>query len=329
MFDYDTQQNTGSIRTIHFLSAGSMIYRTPVLDPLFLTTPSPNPPPTAQNTTVTHAPAGPLTILVCNEIHTFCSPIDRSSRVGAPLDIDGRVCNPHLPTDPDSHVFDPRIYNPAQIATGKRLRNAIPSGGIASTIQALKQPLAVSRTAFPVEGSEFAGGYEQTAEIPGDQWRVEVTRWLEISMVMMQMSFREFAAGPGSIEGDERVLFTPVTEADGELFRGCGTQRVRGVPGARNMNLAGIIGTVAVGLFLVGVSLLLEPVVGWLQRRKLRGRGGQTGVMLWKMDGLLQMQRLMFEAAGVRGWDGEGAVPTTAERVFLKDVHAMRMRSTF
>ncbi|KAK4446172.1 hypothetical protein QBC34DRAFT_441136 [Podospora aff. communis PSN243] len=295
------------IRTIHFFAANSVTYPSPVLDPLFRTSPfpepSPNPPPV-------YLPANPVTVLICRETHNFCSPTYRSHLVP---NMKGYCAPRGLPTKSDEEVFEgPGCFSEKQKATARRIRNLVPVGGIASVVQALDEPLMAGRTAVRKVGG-FGAGWEQRGEVPVDQWKREVTRWFEVGLVMLQMGFFE-----GGEREEVRGLVVERTE--------CGMQRVGGVAGVKNLNLVGIVGTVGVGVFLVLLSWVVKPVVGWWQRRK--SRGGQTGVMQWKMDGLFQIQRAAYEAAGVRGWDDRiAAVPTTAERVFPKDV--MRMRATF
>ncbi|KAK0648179.1 hypothetical protein B0T16DRAFT_113368 [Cercophora newfieldiana] len=314
---FEPNSESDSLCTIHFLASHSLTYSSPVMDPLFQTSPFPNP---SSGPPVVYPPASPLSILICQETHRFCSPVFRGS--GSPTVGDGgRYCRMSLPTARDEDVFGDEFFNAAQRETGRRLRNMLPQGGLASVIQGLAEPLAASRTVVRKAGG-FGAGWEQRGRLGVDQWRVEVERWFEIGLVMLQMGFVDggsaAAAAVGMEEDEGRGL---VVEE-----RGCGMQRVGRIAGVRNLNLESIIGTIAVGVFLVLLSLALEPVVGWWQRR--RSRGGQTRVMQWKLDGLFQMQRAAYEAAGVRGWDnGGGSVPTTSERVFPKDV--ARTRSTF
>ncbi|KAK0624282.1 hypothetical protein B0T14DRAFT_602650 [Immersiella caudata] len=295
------------IRSIHLIAANSVTYSSPVLDPIFKTPPFPNPSP---NPPPVYSPANPVTVLVCRETHNICSPAHETP--GAAY-IRGYCVPRPLPIRSDGELFDSAYFNARQRETVKRLRNLIPVGGVSGIIQGLSEPLMAGRTAVRKTG-DFGAGWEQRGRLPVDQWKREVSRWFEIGLVMLQMGFLE---GREMSEGEVRGLVVERTE--------CGMQRVAAVAGMRNLNLAGIIGTVAIGVFLMSLSWAVVPFVGWWQRRK--SRGGPTGVMQWRVDGLFQTQRVAYEATGMMGWDeGTGAVPTTGERVFPKEM--IKMRST-
>jgi hypothetical protein len=295
------------MRSIFFITANNMTYPAAINDPVFRTTDSPP-----------FTPRNPVSVLVCREKHIFCSPVNRAE-VQNSLTKDRKFCVTAGPAQKDEDVFNSRLFSPRQRETGRRIRDLLGQRGVASAVEELGEKLMLGRTASVRAGGGFGEGWVQRKKMDNTrQWVLEVGRWFDISLLVLQMGFLD-----GLAKWEDGDVWTGLVTEEG----GCARQRVSGVAEVTNFDLTAIIATVVVGVVLVLLSMVVVPVVGWWQGRS--SRGGQTGVMLWRMDGLFQIQRVAYEANGVTTrWDGRDAVvPTTGERMFPK--YATKMASTF
>lgn len=95
-----------------------------------------------------------------------------------------------------------------------------------------------------------------------------------------------------------------------KLNETCQEQTIRNLGGVQTFSVLGIGIIVGVRSFIVGLSLVLDWLVGLVQRRT----GWQKHKeMAWVLDGMLQQQRLAFEGDGYeKVWlKREGTVPVT------------------
>jgi len=278
--------------SIYFLTTDYMTYFDPVYDMWFLTDPQ-----STLNITnggelvLLYTADRPVTIMGCVEEQELCNPT-----------IAGEArCKRFTPSVSDNKLFSSINLNPAQIATARRLRIILLTNDLSYITWMISQPILASKTV--IVGNQYA-------ELPKDQWRTEVGRWFSISMIMIQSGFVDFVTGPSNPTLRQYVL--PVNDTEG--LEDCRRQRVRNVVGVRNCNLTAVLAVVIPGLFIIAVGLTLDTAVGCCQRRLRFGDGRR---LHWLLDGIFQQQRLVYEAAGVRGWnDKDTNVPTTDEQHF-------------
>ncbi|KAE9363828.1 hypothetical protein N431DRAFT_564404 [Stipitochalara longipes BDJ] len=138
-----------------------------------------------------------------------------------------------------------------------------------------------------------------------DQWLLEANHLFALTLNTIQRYITEFATGPPSPYSQ----YTSGWLAANPIFKPlCNSQIIRS-PNFTSFSILGISLIFGLGGLTICVSLCMESVVGYFQRRWRRGLFQQ---LRWRLDGKLQLQRMAFEEAGLGIWQG-GAdqVPTT------------------
>lgn len=95
-----------------------------------------------------------------------------------------------------------------------------------------------------------------------------------------------------------------------ELLDMCNNQISKNVGQYQSLSVHGIAVVFAGGLFIIILSWILEPIVGWCQKRFGGHRFGQKQ---WLLTSPLQLQRLALQKEGLEGhWTKcDGEVPST------------------
>ncbi|KAI1744856.1 hypothetical protein F4680DRAFT_443335 [Xylaria scruposa] len=120
--------------------------------------------------------------------------------------------------------------------------------------------------------------------LPSNQWQLDVNHLWDISLAVMQASFIDTAYG----QTDSSILQSWISftsPALKELSYG-------------SFSLFGVLFTLVVGLLIVLVSYLLEPISGYLCKRG----HSQYAHLEWMANGTLQLQRLAHEELGSGIW---------------------------
>ena len=175
------------------------------------------------------------------------------------------------------------------------------------------------RGAQALRVSETIQERNQMAQIPDNQWVVEVASWFGVSMARLQRSAVEYAAP--SLRKNEYPAGAYLQEPDGAISHAmCYSQKVGLVGDTLSFSVLGLVIILAVGGAAILLYLVLEPWVAWLQRRE---QGGSYRRVRWVMDDKMQVQRMMFEGAGMGGtWMNlNGAVPFTQSREVFADLY--------
>jgi hypothetical protein len=261
--------------TLIFIAPNSVVYETPVDDPVF----------SAHSTnssivisvlegqsTVFYESDYYLGIIGCAEQHQVCN---------------GDICtalSAHTEVFSNSSLSG---LSMTQLGIFERL-------GLA-TIYTTTAGAIGARSGTALLASETVRGTRQ-ASLPSNQWQIEVSSWFTTSLARLQFSFREFAAF-GQTPPD---IFIRPPETPAALAM-CHGQKILTTNGTISFSVLGLAIILAVGALLIFTSFILEPVMGWIGLKSQRN---------WVMDDKLQLQRMVFEGRGVR-WNTEGAVPVT------------------
>ncbi|KAG4433183.1 hypothetical protein IFR05_011343 [Cadophora sp. M221] len=140
--------------------------------------------------------------------------------------------------------------------------------------------------------------------LPDDQWRTEVTGWFNTSLARLQDTIISWASKDIADYEGFATLVHP-TEFP-ELANMCKNQIVKNVGQYQSFSVLGIAVIFAVGLLIILLSWILEPIVGWWQKRF---RGRSSGCEQWLLSSALQLQRLALQKENLGGhWtkcDGE------------------------
>lgn len=129
-----------------------------------------------------------------------------------------------------------------------------------------------------------------------DQWQKEVTGWFSTSLARLQDTSISWASKDiADYEGF--ATFVHPTEFP-ELANMCKNQIVKNVGQHRPFSVLGIAVIFAVGLLIITLSWILEPVVGWCQKRS---GGRSSSHEQWLLSSPLQLQRLTLQRESLRG----------------------------
>lgn len=174
------------------------------------------------------------------------------------------------------------------------------------------------RGAQALRVSETIQERNQMARIPDNQWQVEVASWFAVSMARLQRSAVEFAAPSPSKTA--YPVGSYLQEPEGISRAMCYSQKVGLVSDTISFSVLGLVIIFAVGVAVILLYLILEPLVAWFQRKT--NAGGYRRVR-WVMGDKMQVQRMMFEEAGMGGvWTNlDGAIPVTENKDVFADLH--------
>ncbi|KUJ17991.1 uncharacterized protein LY89DRAFT_668190 [Mollisia scopiformis] len=233
----------------------------------------------------------PISPLGCTEQIQFCNPAAGPNH-----------CTPYLSAGQMTFA-QPDIFvqlfknNTRQIATANSIFTAASNSRIAAVVGELEKPLLAE--------SMMSG--MTSLPLSADQWISEVRNWFNIGLANTQRRIVDYATGPAP----QYTQFVPQNQAykDSALAWLCDSQVIQ-----RNdfTNFrTWVVGLVfGFGAIIIGLSLCLETITGRLRARRHRGEWRQRA---WWSEETLQMQRRVYQAIGISGWDiGEdGMVPTT------------------
>lgn len=148
--------------------------------------------------------------------------------------------------------------------------------------------------------------------LPEDQWRTEVTGWFNTSLATLQDRIVSFASK--DLVGIEEIGSLHLPSGMPELLDMCHNQIIKNVGQYQSFSLLGLVMIFAIGSFIILLSWILEPIVGFFRKRlRRRGARGEAKQDQWLLASSLQLQRLALQKDGLGGeWmklDGE--VPVT------------------
>jgi hypothetical protein len=165
----------------------------------------------------------------------------------------------------------------------------------ASTFTGMSQVIA-GRSATALRASETVIGINQ-ASLPANQWQIEVSSWFSTGLVMLQHSLREYVAPTNLLPG------TYIVEPQNPIEQAmCFSQKNQTTNGTISFSVLGLAIILIVGTLVILASFVLETVVGWI---------GLKSHLDWVLDDKLQLQRMVFEARGVSWTNTQGSIPVT------------------
>lgn len=141
----------------------------------------------------------------------------------------------------------------------------------------------------------------QSGPLPNNQWMIEVDSWFATGLARLQQSVVQYATGPPNVI--EGAYISKPTEPISQMM--CDNQQIRSTSNAMNFSTLGIVIILIVGGLLISTSLVLDSLVGFIQRKR-NMRDYQR--VQWALDEKLQLQRLAYEEAGMGTWSGGTAV---------------------
>jgi hypothetical protein len=148
----------------------------------------------------------------------------------------------------------------------------------------------------------------QVAQLPDDQWQIELDGWFAISLASLQQYLYEKALGPTDVVDQGGSINMP-TDVFGRSI--CARQMIRNVSGYQNFSTLGVAIILILGCVLVILGWTIDIIVGAIQKYLFRRNFARLS---WISDGYLQLQRLAYEGAGYEHWEnGDGDIPVAAD----------------
>ncbi|KAL5360493.1 hypothetical protein BJX96DRAFT_184582 [Aspergillus floccosus] len=159
------------------------------------------------------------------------------------------------------------------------------------------------RSSYALRAQETLSGMSQVAQLPNNQWQIEVQSWVETNLAKLQERSVQFATGPRSREDKQRLAMTDKTPL-------CKAQKVRCPAGRTSFSVLGVSCLLAVGGVIVLFNLALDSIMARVGPKWFPGSAYRR--LNWALDDKLQLQRMAFEGARVGHWHGQtAAVPVT------------------
>lgn len=229
-----------------------------------------------------------VTVLGCVDQHQFCNP----NALGQ-----DRACT-KLASGAEVGFATPNLRaNQVQLLTagrlGIRLFSLTTNGAV------------FGRGSSALRASETVTNTQQ-GPLPNNQWQIESSSWFATSLAKLQRITVEYATGPDFLpEG-----FSVLQMNDSISQNMCRNQKVRDTGANTSFSVLGVALIIALGGLTILTNMILEPIVGWFQRRH---KTNDHRRLQWILDEKLQLQRVAYEEAGIGQWQGlMDSVPVTA-----------------
>jgi hypothetical protein len=213
-----------------------------------------------------------VSIIACAEQYQICNPLNGacSPLVGA-LPLMRRSLAPDVGLNAVQQIIMERIYMILQFTS-------------------------VYQTVNPRKGSALRAQEKVTqlnqAPIPDNQWMLEVSYWFEAGLARLQRGIVEYATGPTEIIPGIRIYL-----ADDAVSKAmCYSQKILDSQGTISFSVLGVAIILSVGGFIILTSLLLDTIVGFIQRTFNKGQHARLN---WILDDKLQLQRMVRATAAV------------------------------
>lgn len=143
--------------------------------------------------------------------------------------------------------------------------------------------------------------------LPNDQWMSEVSSWFAITVAKLQEIPIRWATGPSYVPAGSKLKRASLPEQ----IRLCESQIILSPGGTTSFSVLGIGIILIVGILLILLSLFLDSLTGYY-RSKFHKHDFKR--IQWGLDGIFQLHRLAYEAAGQGTWTGGAdSVPITKQ----------------
>lgn len=185
--------------------------------------------------------------------------------------------------------------NSIQLAIVQRLQMSLTVSNMHSQVS--------TRLSGALRAPERADGLIQSS-LPDNQWELEVTGWFEASLARLQYLTQEYATGPAFVPEGSSV-YSPSLADDPAALAMCYSQTINDALGTSSFSILGLAIVFSIGGVIILLSLVIDTAVGWLQGLLRKGLAKKQA---WLLDDKLQMQRYVFERAGLGNWLSANAV---------------------
>lgn len=141
--------------------------------------------------------------------------------------------------------------------------------------------------------------------LPNDQWMNEVSSWFAISLAKVQEIPIRWAIGPSYVPAGSKLKRASLPEE----LQLCKSQIILSPGGTISFSVLGIVIIFIVGILLMLLSIFLDLLTSYFRSKLQKHEYKQVQ---WGLDGIFQLHRLAYEAAGQGTWTGSfNSIPVT------------------
>lgn len=141
--------------------------------------------------------------------------------------------------------------------------------------------------------------------LPNNQWMNEVSSWFAISLAKVQEIPIRWAVGPSYVPAGSKLVRASLP-AELQL---CKSQIILSPGGTTSFSVLGIVIISIVGILLMLLSVFLDLLTSYFRSKLQKDEYKQVQ---WGLDGIFQLHRLAYEAAGQGTWTGGfNSIPVT------------------
>jgi hypothetical protein len=121
-------------------------------------------------------------------------------------------------------------------------------------------------SALKAQSTVYGGAYfnVQMAQLPNNQWQVELSNWFAVGLATLQHYLVEKASGPTDVIESGGTITKPSNIYEEAI---CRRQMIRNVAGYQNFSTLGVAIILIVGSVLVILGLVIDTVTGCIQKR--------------------------------------------------------------
>ncbi|KIW73509.1 hypothetical protein PV04_01622 [Phialophora macrospora] len=249
-----------------------------------------------------------VSVIACTDQYQYCNGNDRAR------------CTPLTGYQQAWAAIDATKLNLNEVQYTVASRIALSSRSL-STFHSIS-----GRGASALRAQETIYDRVQQVVLPDDQWQIELANWFAISLAKLQQAIVEYAAP--SVKAEDMpvgaYLQEPLDTASKAM---CYSQKVAFTGSTVSFSVLGVVIILAVGGVMILLHLVMEPLVGWIQRLF---QWGEFRRARWVMDDKFQVQRMGFEEARMGGeWTNlDGGVPVTKRGdVLFGGLHGMDLKT--
>jgi hypothetical protein len=271
--------------TLMYMTSNSISNIYPTNDPFYNTPVSGNVTRAVDGITTTrYLPQNDFDLLGCYDQHQFCNPANGN-------------CTQLLSLSVLSDAMYSIGLNPSQLSTAGRILTNLPMTTIFNAVE--------GRGAAALLASQSVFGTTQVLPLPDNQWQLEVGNLFSVSLAKLQQGIIDYATGPS----EPQLLKYQQKPTDPNDQAQCKNQKVKNQSTSKNFDLEALIIVIAVGAVLIALGYACDTfdricTCGFGKRSKDRFKQ-KYRVRQWTIDGVLQLQRLAYTAAGVGSWEGK------------------------
>lgn len=252
--------------TIVMITPNSMRFAAPNNDPVFGAHKTSSHVDYQGQTHTWYLPQYWVSIISCAEQHQICNPLNSA-------------CTPLVGSIPLlRQSLAPELgLNSVQQVIMERISTVLPYTSVYQTVYPRKDSA--------LRAQEKVTDLEQ-APIPDNQWIIELSHWFEAGLARLQRGIVEYATGPTNIIPGLSV-FLPNDAVSKAM---CYSQKIRDLQGTISFSVLGFVIILSVGGFIIFTSLVLDTIVGLIQRTVNKAQHARLN---WILDDKLQLQRMI------------------------------------